>query len=123
MDQNRTTESVIVSGGFYTVVTVQIDVFESRIIDEKHFATEEEAKEYQAKTIMSSENNIYCFVSLVAQGVKFMGVLGFLSMIYIAYKIVGEEWGMGDYYRNCARNEKPFGLLQHGTKDTTYSQI
>ena len=66
MEQNRTTESVIVSGGFYTVVTVQIDVFESRIIDEKHFATEEEAKEYQAKTIMSSENNIYCFVSLVA---------------------------------------------------------
>ena len=66
MDQNRATESVIVSGGFYTVVTVQIDVFESRIIDEKHFATEEEAKEYQAKTIMSSENNIYCFVSLVA---------------------------------------------------------
>ena len=65
MEQNRT-ESVIVSGGFYTVVTVQIDVFESRIIDEKHFATEEEAKEYQAKTIMSSENNIYCFVSLVA---------------------------------------------------------
>ena len=66
MKQNRATESVIVSGGFYTVVTVQIDVFESRIIDEKHFATEEEAKEYQAKTIMSSENNIYCFVSLVA---------------------------------------------------------
>ena len=66
MEQNRVTESVIVSGGFYTVVTVQIDVFESRIIDEKHFATEEEAKEYQAKTIMSSENNIYCFVSLVA---------------------------------------------------------
>ena len=66
MEQNRTTESVIVSGGFYTVVTVQIDIFGSRIIDEKHFATEEEAKEYQAKTIMSSENNIYCFVSLVA---------------------------------------------------------
>ena len=66
MEQNRATESVIVSGGFYTVVTVQIDVFESRIIDEKHFSTEEEAKEYQAKTIMSSENNIYCFVSLVA---------------------------------------------------------
>ena len=66
MEQNRATESVIVSGGFYTVVTVQIDVFESRIIDEKHFATEEEAKAYQTKTIMSSENNIHCFVSLVA---------------------------------------------------------
>ena len=35
-----------------------------------------------------------------------MGVLGFLCMIYVAYKIVTEEWGMGDYYRNCARNEK-----------------
>ena len=34
-----------------------------------------------------------------------MGVLAFLSMIYIAYKSVGEEWGNGDYYRNCARNE------------------
>ena len=65
MEQNKT-ESVIVSGGFYTVVTVQIDVFESRIIDEKHFATEEEARAYQTKTIISSENNIYCFVSLVA---------------------------------------------------------
>lgn len=65
MEQNKT-ESVIVSGGFYTVVTVQIDVFESRIIDEKHFATEEEAKAYQMKTIIGSENNIYCFVSLVA---------------------------------------------------------
>ena len=35
-----------------------------------------------------------------------MGILGFLCMIYVAYKIVGEEWGMGDYYRNCAMNEK-----------------
>ena len=65
MEQNKT-ESVIASGGFYTVVTVQIDVFESRIIYEKHFATEEEARAYQTKTIISSENNIYCFVSLVA---------------------------------------------------------
>ena len=35
-----------------------------------------------------------------------MGVFSFLCMIWVAYKIVGEEWGMGDYYRNCARNEK-----------------
>ena len=34
-----------------------------------------------------------------------MGVVSFLCMIWVAYKIVGEEWGMGDYYRNCARNE------------------
>lgn len=58
--------TVTISGGFYTVITVQIDFFESRIIDEKHFATEEEARAYQTKTIISSENNIYCFVSLVA---------------------------------------------------------
>ena len=32
-----------------------------------------------------------------------MGVLGFLSMIYIAYKIVGEEWGNGDFYRNMGK--------------------
>ena len=35
-----------------------------------------------------------------------MGFFSFLCMIWVAYKIVGEEWGMGDYYRNCARNEK-----------------
>ena len=34
-----------------------------------------------------------------------MGVVSFLCMTWVAYKIVGEEWGMGDYYRNCARNE------------------
>ena len=66
MEQNKATESVIVSGGFYTVVTVQIDVFESRIIDEKHFATEEEAKVYQIKNIVTNKSNIYCFVSLIA---------------------------------------------------------
>lgn len=58
--------TVTISGGFYTVITVQIDVFESRIIDERHFATEEEAKEHQRKTIFNSENNIYCFVSYIA---------------------------------------------------------
>ena len=35
-----------------------------------------------------------------------MGFLSFLCVIWVAYKIVGEELGMGDYYRNCARNEK-----------------
>ena len=32
-----------------------------------------------------------------------MGILGFLCMIYVAYKIVGEEWGMGDYYRSMGK--------------------
>ena len=35
-----------------------------------------------------------------------MGVLGFLCMIYVAYKIVGEEWGNGDMYREWARREQ-----------------
>lgn len=66
MEQNRK-ESVIVSGGFYTVVTVEIDIFESRIINEKHFGTEEEAKAYQMQTIVNSDNkNIHCFIQLVA---------------------------------------------------------
>lgn len=70
MEQNRTTgattESVIVSGGFYTVVTVEIDIFESRIIDERHFGTEDEAKAYQMQTILNGANNIHCFISFVA---------------------------------------------------------
>ena len=35
-----------------------------------------------------------------------MGILGFLCMIYVAYKIVGEEWGNGDMYREWARREQ-----------------
>lgn len=51
---------------FYTVVVVHCDVFESRIVDERHFATEQEAREYQKKTIMtSSDNNLYCFVKRI----------------------------------------------------------
>ena len=82
--------TVTISGGFYTVITVQIDVFESRIIDERHFATEEEAKEHQRKTIFNSKNNIYCFVSYIAQGVRCMWVL---SLFYCTYKIVEESFG------------------------------
>lgn len=58
--------TVTISGGFYTVITVQIDFFESRIIDERHFATEEEAKEHQRRTIFDGDNSIYCFVSYIA---------------------------------------------------------
>ena len=32
---------------FYKVIAVNIDVFESRIIDERHFATREEAEVYK----------------------------------------------------------------------------
>lgn len=62
-NQERIT-TVTVKGGFYTAVVVQLDVFESRIIDERHFATKEEAEEFQIKTVQNNDN-IYCFVSLV----------------------------------------------------------
>lgn len=65
MEQSRK-ESVIVSGGFYTVVTVEIDIFKSCIIDERHFGTEEEAKAYQMQTIDNGGENIHCFIKLVA---------------------------------------------------------
>lgn len=65
MEQNKT-ESVIVSGGFYTVVTVEINIFESCIIDERHFGTEDEAKAYQMQIILNGGKNIHCFVKLVA---------------------------------------------------------
>lgn len=64
-NQERTT-TVTVKGGFYTAVVVQLDIFESRIIDERHFATKEEAEEFQIKTLVNSDNNIYCFVSMVS---------------------------------------------------------
>lgn len=63
-NQERTTTTVTVKGGFYTAVVVQLDIFESRIIDERHFATKEEAEEFQIKTVQNNDN-IYCFVSLV----------------------------------------------------------
>ena len=63
-NQERTT-MVTVKGGFYTAVVVQLDIFESRIIDERHFATKEEAEEFQIQTIQNNDN-IYCFVTLVS---------------------------------------------------------
>lgn len=63
-NQERTT-TVTVKGGFYTAVVVQLDIFESRIIDERHFATKEEAEEFQIQTIQNNDN-IYCFVTLVS---------------------------------------------------------
>lgn len=36
-----------ITSAFVTCVVVRIDVFESEIVDEKHFATAEEAKEFK----------------------------------------------------------------------------
>lgn len=61
MDQNK--ETVVIQGGFYTVITIHIDLLESRIIDERHFGTEEEAKAFQMRTIIDNQNkDIHCFI-------------------------------------------------------------
>lgn len=45
-------KTVTIQGGYYTVVAIQFDLFGSKIIDEKHFATLEEAETYKKKQIM-----------------------------------------------------------------------
>lgn len=52
-------KTVTIHGGYYTVVAIQFDLFESQIIDEKHFATLEEAEQYKRKTDI---NNVSCII-------------------------------------------------------------
>lgn len=63
---NNNIQAVEVKGGFYTVIVIRLDIFESRIIDERHFGTKEEAEQFQIQTIINSDNNIRCIVSYVA---------------------------------------------------------
>lgn len=64
--ENNNIQAVEVKGGFYTVIVVQLDIFESKIIDERHFGTKEEAEQFQIHTILDSADNIRCIVSFVA---------------------------------------------------------
>lgn len=59
-------QDVEVKGGFYIVIVVQLDIFESMIIDERHFGTKEEAEQFQIQTIINSKKNIRCIMSFVA---------------------------------------------------------
>ena len=59
-------QAVEVKGGFYTVVVIQLDIFESSIIDERHFGTKEEAEQFQIHTILNSDKNVRCIMSYVA---------------------------------------------------------
>ena len=63
---NNNIQAVEVKGGFYTVIVIRLDIFESRIIDERHFRTKEEAEQFQIQTIINSEKNIRCIMSFVA---------------------------------------------------------
>lgn len=57
-----------ITGGFYTAVVVKFELFESRIIDERYFATREEAEAFQRVIIDKRFNdleNIACVVSRI----------------------------------------------------------
>lgn len=63
---NKNIQAVEVKGGFYTVIVIQLDIFESQIIDERHFGTKEEAEQFQIHTILDDNKNIRCIMSYVA---------------------------------------------------------
>lgn len=64
--ENNNIQAVEVKDGFYTVIVVQLDIFESKIIDERHFGTKEEAEQFQIHTILNSADNIRCIMSFIA---------------------------------------------------------
>ncbi len=60
MLQIRQTE-VVVNGGFFTVIVVKPDVFESQIVDERHFGTYEEAEWFKLQ-IALNHKDLICVV-------------------------------------------------------------
>lgn len=57
-----------ITGGFYTAVVVKFELFESSIIDERYFATREEAEEFKRSIMVKRYNdleNIACVVSRI----------------------------------------------------------
>ena len=57
-----------ITGGFYTAVVIRFELFESSIIDERYFATREEAEAFQRVIIEKRFNdleNIACVVSRI----------------------------------------------------------
>lgn len=54
-------DAVTLKGGFYKAINISVDWLESHIVDEKHFATEEEATTYQ-KEVNAKGDGVHCFV-------------------------------------------------------------
>lgn len=49
---------VVLSGGFYTVIVVKPDMFESQIVDERHFGTYEEAELFKLQMALNQRDLI-----------------------------------------------------------------
>ncbi len=60
MLQIRQTE-VVLNGGFFTVIVVKPDMFESQIVDERHFGTYEEAEWFKLQ-IALNHKDLICVV-------------------------------------------------------------
>lgn len=57
MKQIRQT-TVVLGGGFYAVIVIKPDVFESKIVDERHFSTYEEANWFILNTALNHKDLI-----------------------------------------------------------------
>ncbi len=60
MLQIRQTE-VVLNGGFFTVIVVKPDMFESQIVDERHFGTYEEAEWFKLNMALN-HRDLICVV-------------------------------------------------------------
>ena len=50
--------AVVLNGGFFTVIVVKPDVFESQIVDERHFSTYEEAEWFKLNMALNHKDLI-----------------------------------------------------------------
>ena len=57
MLQIRQTE-VVLNGGFFTVIVVKPNVFESEIVDERHFGTYEEAEWFKLRMALDYNDRV-----------------------------------------------------------------
>ena len=49
---------VVLNGGFYSVIVIKPDVFESQIVDERHFGTYEEAEVFKLQMALNHRDLI-----------------------------------------------------------------
>lgn len=60
MLQIRQTE-IVLNGGFFTVIVVKPDIFESQIVDERHFGTYEEVELFKLNMALN-HRDLICVV-------------------------------------------------------------
>lgn len=50
--------AVVLNSGFFTVIVVKPDVFESEIVDERHFGTYEEAEWFKLRMALNYNDRV-----------------------------------------------------------------